>query len=313
MATEESRAVELTDASVRFGEVHALQGLSFFVRPGEMFGLVGPDGAGKTTAVRVLLGLVSLETGSARVLGHDSAERSRELRDAVGYLSQGFSLYGDLTVAENLEFYGEIHGVKGLKEARERLLTFTQLGPFRARRADKLSGGMQKKLALACTLIHTPKVLFLDEPTTGVDPVARREFWRLLSELLASGLSVLLTTPYLDEAERCGRVALLREGRALACDSPAALRTGLGERVLEVICAPVRLARERLRASDRVLEVQLFGDRLHVVPRRGEDDLADLLRSLDGVHVSEARWVEPSLEDVFIRRVTDAAGEAARV
>jgi len=297
-------AVALTDAHLRFGSVVALDGMSFDVMPGEMFGLVGPDGAGKTTAIRALLGLLPLDSGTAQVLGHDPARRDRDLKGAVGYLSQRFTLYGDLTVDENLEFFGQIHGVKDLGRRIDQLLLFTRLQRFRTWRADRLSGGMQKKLALACTLVHTPRVLFLDEPTTGVDPMSRRELWGLLSELLASGLSVLLTTPYLDEAERCARVALVRGGRTLACDTPAALRALRPASILEVVCAPVRRARDLLVQSPRVEEVQLFGDRLHVFPRVPEDALTDVLAGLSGVSVSTVRRVQPSLEDVFIWRVT---------
>jgi len=296
-------AVALTDARLRFGSLPALDGMSFDVLPGEMFGLVGPDGAGKTTAIRALLGLLPLDSGTARVLGHDPARRDRDFKAAVGYLSQRFTLYGDLTVDENLEFFGEIHRVKDLGKRRDQLLLFTRLHRFRRWRADRLSGGMQKKLALACTLVHTPRVLFLDEPTTGVDPMSRRELWGLLSELLVSGLSVLLTTPYLDEAERCARVALVRAGRTLACDTPAALRALRPASILEVVCAPARRARDLLVQSPRVAEVQLFGDRLHLFPRVPGDDLTDVLGKLSGVSVSSIHHVQPSLEDVFIWRV----------
>jgi len=297
-------AAELSEARLAFGPVTALDGMSFAVRPGEMFGLVGPDGSGKTTAIRALLGLLPLQGGAARVLGRDPAAGDR---GAVGYLSQRFTLYGDLTAQENLEFFGEVHRVPELRARRDRLLAFTRLERFRRWRADRLSGGMQKKLALACTLVHTPRVLFLDEPTTGVDPVSRRELWGLLSELILGGMSILLTTPYLDEAERCGRLALVRAGRTLACDTPAALRASRPVRLLEVVCSPVRRARDLLAASPRVEEVQPFGDRLHVLPRRRGDDLADLLGTLEGVAVASVRSAEPSLEDVFIWRIRSGA------
>jgi ABC-2 type transport system ATP-binding protein len=301
-------AVELRDARRAFGAVQALDGMSFDVRAGEMFGLVGPDGAGKTTALRALLGLVPLDAGSALVLGSEPARRDRIRKEGIGYLSQRFTLYGDLTVDENLEFFGEIHRVKDLAARRARLLGFTRLERFRRWRADRLSGGMQKKLALACSLVHQPRVLLLDEPTTGVDPISRRELWALLSELLLSGLSVLLTTPYLDEAERCGRVALVRAGRTLSCDTPRAIRSSRGVTVIEVVCRPARRARDLLARHPRVAEVELFGDRLHVVPRRRGDDLADVVSGLGEVEVSAVRPVEPSLEDVFIWRVGDGGG-----
>jgi ABC-2 type transport system ATP-binding protein len=301
--------LEIEGLSKRYGGLAALDGLSLSLPAGRMLALVGPDGAGKTTALRALLGLVPLDGGSARILGAEPSRRDRARRTAVGYLSQRFTLYGDLTVDENLAFFGEVHRVPDLAARRARLLGFTRLEPFRRWRADRLSGGMQKKLALACSLVHAPRVLLLDEPTTGVDPISRRELWGLLSELLVSGLSVVLTTPYLDEAERCGRVALVRAGRTLACDTPAALRASRGARVIEVVCAPPRRARDRLAREPRLEEVQLLGDRLHLVPRRREDDLSDLLAALEGVAVSSVRAVEPSLEDVYIWRV---AAEEAR-
>jgi len=299
--------VRLEGAHLAFGPLRALDGVTLAVQRGEMFGLVGPDGAGKTSIIRVLLGLLSLDQGRAVVLGRDPSRERGALRARVGYLSQRFTLYGDLTVEENIEFFSELHGARD-RPRLERLLTFTRLSSFRSRRADALSGGMQKKLALACTLIHTPEVLFLDEPTTGVDPASRREFWELLSELLMQGLSVLLTTPYLDEAERCGRVALLREGRSLALDTPAALRASLGRPVVEVVCTPPRLARDALAGHPRVLAAQLFGDRIHLLPRDPEDSLEGLLSALPGVAVQSVRRIEPSLEDVYIQRVDEAGG-----
>ncbi len=299
-------ALSLEDARVAFGGVRGLDGMSLALRPGEMLGLVGPDGAGKTTALRALLGLVPLDAGRATLLGRDPRAADPAERGAVGYLSQRFTLYGDLTVDENLAFFAELFRVRAFRDARERLLGVTRLGPFRRLRADRLSGGMQKKLALACTLVHAPRLLLLDEPTTGVDPVSRREFWQLLSGLLAEGLSVLLTTPYLDEAERCGRVALVRAGRVLACDAPAALRAGLRVRIREVVGAPARAARDLLAREPRVAEVHLFGDRLHVVPRDPADGLDDLLARLPGVTAGAPRDVAPTLEDVFIRRIGEA-------
>jgi ABC-2 type transport system ATP-binding protein len=197
------------------------------VQRGEMFGLIGSDGAGKTTAIRLMCGLLHIDAGSIRVLGHDPVRQHRALTERVGYLSQRFSLYGDLTIDENIAFFAEIHGVSHYQRRRDQLLDITQLTPFRARLADKLSGGMKQKLALACTLVHEPELILLDEPTTGVDPVSRREFWKLLSEFLSHGITILMSTPYLDEAERCSRVALLHEGRLLACDEPSRLRAAM--------------------------------------------------------------------------------------
>jgi len=297
----------------------ALVGLSFAVRRGEMFGLVGPDGAGKTTAIRLLLGLLNADRGQVQTLGHDPRVESSYVKSHVGYLSQRFTLYGDLTVSENIEFFGEIHRVRDMREQRQRLLDFTLLGPYQRRRADQLSGGMQKKLALACTLIHRPQLILLDEPTTGVDPISRREFWTLLHTLLHDGVTVVLTTPYLDEAERCTRIALVRNGHTLVEDDPVRLRREYGRPTIEVVCEPVRRGRDLLAASPRVAEVQLFGDRLHAVPAAEDDGLTDLVDGLagQGVTIQHCRPVMPSLEDVFITLVKrdqaalDAAGRAA--
>src|SRR3954467_3766458 len=233
-------AIRLERVTKRYGAVTALNELTLDVGRGEMFGLIGPDGAGKTTTIRLMAGLLHPDRGRIEVLGRDPASDHRAITGAVGYLSQRFSLYGDLTVDENIAFFAEIHGVRGYKAARDRLLEMTQLSPFRRRRADRLSGGMKQKLALACTLVHEPDVLLLDEPTTGVDPVSRREFWKLLSEFLARGLTIVMATPYLDEAERCSRVALLHDGHLLAVDTPGALRRGLGGQVIEVVPGTAR-------------------------------------------------------------------------
>src|SRR3954447_267771 len=227
-------AMSFDRVSRRYGTTVALDGLSFAVAAGEMFGLIGPDGAGKTTSIRLACGLLRADAGSVRVLGRDPIKEHRAITADVGYLSQRFSLYGDLTIDENIGFFAEIHGVKRYGATRDRLLDMTQLTRFRARRADRLSGGMKQKLALACTLVHEPRVLLLDEPTTGVDPVSRREFWKLLSEFLSHGLTIVMSTPYLDEAERCGRVALLHDGRLLAIDRPAVLQSRLEGQLLEV-------------------------------------------------------------------------------
>ena len=201
-------AISLAGVAKRYGAVTALDGLSFEVGRGEMFGLIGPDGAGKTTAIRLICGLLHADAGQVRVFGLDPARDHRAITHAVGYLSQRFSLYGDLTIDENIAFFAEIHGVADYTARRNHLLEMTQLTPFRTRLADRLSGGMKQKLALACTLVHEPQLVLLDEPTTGVDPVSRREFWKLLSQFLDSGITILMSTPYLDEAERCHRVAL---------------------------------------------------------------------------------------------------------
>ena len=220
-------AIDLDGVGKRFGTTTAVKDVSLTVARGEMFGLIGPDGAGKTTLIRIICGLLHADAGRVRALGLDPVKEHRALTRSVGYLSQRFSLYGDLSVDENIAFFAEIHSVRNYREQRDRLLDLTQLTPFRGRLAEKLSGGMKQKLALACTLIHEPALILLDEPTTGVDPVSRREFWKLLSEFLSHGITILMSTPYLDEAERCTRVALLHEGRVLASDDPSRLRAAM--------------------------------------------------------------------------------------
>ena len=296
-------AVEFAAVSKSYGALRALDDVSFSVQRGEMFGVIGPDGAGKTTAIRVACGLLRPSAGNVKVMGHDPVREHRQITGAVGYLSQRFSLYRDLTIDENIGFFAELHGVRRYEAARDRLLDMTQLTPFRARRADRLSGGMKQKLALACTLVHEPDVLILDEPTTGVDPVARREFWKLLSEFLARGLTILMSTPYLDEAERCGRIVLLHEGRVLAVDRPGALQGTLGGQIFEVIADAPRPPVDLLAAVSGVADVQVFGQRAHV---RFDADAggaeAALRQALEqqGIGVTSVRPVSASLEDVFI-------------
>jgi ABC-2 type transport system ATP-binding protein len=297
-------AIRFENVSHAYGATRALEGVSFDIRRGEMFGLIGPDGAGKTTAIRLACGLLRPASGRITVLERDPVREHRAVTSSVGYLSQRFSLYGDLTIDENIAFFAEIHGVRRFADARDRLLDMTQLTPFRGRRADRLSGGMKQKLALACTLVHQPDVLILDEPTTGVDPVSRREFWKLLSEFLSQGLSILMATPYLDEAERCGRVALLHEGKVLATDMPARLQASLQGQLLEVVADTPRPPIERLAAVPGVAAAQSFGDRAHVQMAGvgAEEGIARVVEALqrDGVHVLSARAIPPSLEDVFI-------------
>ncbi|MCA1650327.1 MAG: ABC transporter ATP-binding protein [Acidobacteria bacterium] len=298
----------------RYSAVVALDDVSFAVERGELFGLIGPDGGGKTTAIRLACGLIATDGGSVSVLGRDPVREHRVVTAALGYLSQRFSLYGDLTIDENIAFFAEIHGVRRYGAARDRLLEMTQLTPFRKRRADRLSGGMKQKLALACTLVHEPDVLVLDEPTTGVDPVSRREFWKLLSEFLSQGLTIVMATPYLDEAERCHRVALLHDGHLLAIDQPAVLQAALSGRLLEVVTETARPPMDVLAGVAGVDDVQTFGDRAHVRIAGSDVDtaaktLADALTS-HGIRPLSIRPVPASLEDVFIDLI--ARGEAAR-
>ena len=291
----------------RYGATVALRKLSLWVNRGEMFGLIGPDGAGKTTTIRLACGLVRPDAGTVRVTGCDPVREHRAITRVVGYLSQRFSLYGDLSVDENLAFFAEIHGVGDYTSMRERLLEITHLTPFRAYLADKLSGGMRQKLALACTLVHEPELLILDEPTTGVDPVSRREFWKLLSEFLSHGITIVMATPYLDEAERCARVALLHEGQALAVDTPGSLRSTLPGQVIEIVAEPHDRAAAVLSGAAYVDDVQRFGERVHVrLASAAPVDVLDRLRGTLGdaaVRTTSLRLIATSLEDVFIARI----------
>jgi ABC-2 type transport system ATP-binding protein len=299
-------AISLARVTKRYGATQALAGLTLDVRHGEMFGLIGADGAGKTTAIRTICGLLHPDEGEVRVLGHDPVTAHRRITSMVGYLSQRFSLYGDLSIDENIAFFAEIHGVRDYRRRRDELLDMTQLTRFRARRADQLSGGMKQKLALACTLVHEPRLILLDEPTTGVDPVSRREFWKLLSEFLSRGITILMSTPYLDEAERCSRVTLLHEGRALATDEPGRLRARMPGRLVEVLgrAAPGQV--DAIRALPGVVDAQVFGERLHVtLEDPDEEAVGAFARALAGSTLSGAtvRPVQPSLEDVFIAQL----------
>ena len=301
--------IVLDHVSKRYGAVRAIADVSLTVERGEMFGLIGPDGAGKTTTIRTICGLQATDGGTVRVLGLDPRREHRAITNSVGYLSQQFSLYGDLSVDENIAFFAEIHGVRDYTASRDRLLELTGLVRFRTRLAQQLSGGMKQKLALACTLVHEPPILVLDEPTTGVDPVSRREFWKLLAEFLSRGVTIVMATPYLDEAERCSRVALLHEGRLLALDRPDTLRAGLPGGVAEVMTHDKRRAAELLERLPGVLGVQMFGERAHVrfdpAVIRDPADLSAKLGS-HGVHVDAIRSIPPSLEDVFIARLGEA-------
>ena len=227
--------IETRDLTRRFGDLTAVDHLNLDVARGEIFGLVGPDGAGKTTTLRMLCGLMDPTEGSARVAGHDTARESQAVKDSIGYMAQRFGLYNDLTVEENMAFYADLFGIVGAERERLRtqLLRMTRMEPFGARQAGRLSGGMKQKLALMCTLLHRPQILFLDEPTNGVDPVSRRDFWAILYQLLKDGITIFMTTSYLDEAERCNRVGLLHRGRLLRCEPPEALKRATNSANLE--------------------------------------------------------------------------------
>ncbi len=305
--------VSLTGIRKSFGSVKALDGVDLEISAGEMFALVGPDGAGKTTLLRILAAVLSQDEGRATVLGRDLPKQKRELKPRIGYLSQGFSLYGDLSIDENLAFFAEIYGVREYTERREELLAFTRLAPFRTRLAGRLSGGMKKKLALACALIHQPELILLDEPTTGVDPVSRRDFWVILGELLHEGLTIVVATPYLDEAERCARVGLLDRGRFLTVGTPAEVKGQVRGRIYEVVTPSPRRARAVMseRGFSGLLEMQAQGDRLHLRlseepdARGGEAAALKRLFEEAGVAVSSVREMSPTLENVFVSLINE--------
>jgi ABC-2 type transport system ATP-binding protein len=282
--------------------MEAVRDLDLSVARGEFFGLVGPDGAGKSTAIRLLCTLLAPTAGEGSILGLDLRRNQQEIKARIGYLSQSFTLYGDLSVDENIEFFADLHGVSGFRRRRDELLDFTRLSAFRTRAAQALSGGMKKKLALACALIHTPDVLFLDEPSTGVDPVSRGEFWNILSGILAQGTTLVMTTPYLDEAERCHRIGLMHRGTLVRSGSPAAIKGGLPGRMFAISGQSLSDIYRVMKMKWPVTALVRYGDRLHFHAAGGERDLAEAgawLRQ-QGVEGIGFNPIEPSLEDVFV-------------
>jgi ABC-2 type transport system ATP-binding protein len=290
-----------------FPGVKAVDALSFDVRAGEIFGLVGPDGAGKTTTLRMLAGIMPMDAGKAMVAGFDVARDPEGAKHGLSYMPQRFGLYEDLTVDENIRFYADLFGVKRAERADRsmKLLEAAGMSEFRKRLAGKLSGGMKQKLGLVCALIHRPKVILLDEPTTGVDPVSRRDFWRILYELAAEGVAILTSTAYLDEAERCHRVLLLHQGKVLFCDTPANLKAKMGKGVLSITAPDPRLLRSELEGADGISSILLTGDGLHVVVddavRRIPEFEARLKRA--NIPFEAIQQVEPSIEDLFVDAV----------
>jgi ABC-2 type transport system ATP-binding protein len=287
-----------------FHHVSAVDALDLSIRKGEIFGLVGPDGAGKTTTLRLFAGMLNISAGSLHVAGFDLAEQAEDIKPLIGYMAQQFSLYGELTVRENLHFFSDLFDVTGeIREARiARLMRFSRLTDFQERRAAHLSGGMQKKLALACTLIHEPRILLLDEPTTGVDPVSRREFWDILTELHLAGATIVVSTPYMDEAERCSRVGLMYEGRMMVCDEPGRIRKMVVGELVEFRPDDWRRARKLLARLPGVLEVQTYGETLRVFLESIKDDLPTIEDALQeaGIRYSGVRKAPARMEEAFV-------------
>lgn len=291
--------IEARELTRRFGAVTAVDRLDLEIARGEIFGLVGPDGAGKTTTLRLLCGLMDPSSGRAIVAGHDVARETAAVKDQIGYMAQRFGLYLDLTVEENMDFYADLFGIAGAqrRELKDRLLPMTRMEPFRNRLGGQLSGGMKQKLALMCTLLHRPQILFLDEPTNGVDPVSRRDFWAILYELVKEGITVFVTTAYLDEAERCNRVGLMHHGRLIRCETPEKLRHELPDVCYEVETPHLQADREILKRQQGVESVEIYGATLHLLVLPARFSLEGVQQALPQ---STFRQVVPSLEDVFI-------------
>jgi ABC-2 type transport system ATP-binding protein len=295
--------IQAENLTRKFGPLTAVDHLNLEVAEGEIFALVGPDGAGKTTTMRLLCGLMDPTEGRAIVAGHDVSRELDQMKDQIGYMAQRFGLYNDLTVAENMAFYSDLFGIVGQERAElsARLLRMTRMEPFQKRPAGKLSGGMKQKLALMCTLLHKPRVLFLDEPTNGVDPVSRRDFWAILYHLVREGLTVFSTTAYLDEAERANRVGFLHHGRLIRCDTPVVLKRNLEEQVYLISSSDARKTIAALEKQPGVLTVQPKGADLHLFldPKITSPEILREALSRD-VAPSEFKRIEPSLEDIFI-------------
>ncbi|MEW6141886.1 MAG: ATP-binding cassette domain-containing protein [Chloroflexota bacterium] len=297
-------AIEAINLQKRYGQLTAVRNLNFSVNRGELFGLVGPDGAGKTSTIQILCTLTVPSAGEARVLGLDTMKQAGDIKTRIGYMSERFTLYSTLTVAENLDFFARLRRIPAsdTNRRKQELLEFSRLAEFQGRQAQHLSGGMQKKLALCCSLIHQPDVLFLDEPTTGVDPVSRRDFWRILSRFLARGITVFVSTPYMDEAERFSRVAFIHQGEVIACDTPQSLKASLKRDLLEILADPLRDAVKTLEKVLPAGSVNIFGESLHLTVDDPNAALGQVTGRLSeaGIKLISARRVPPGLEDVFV-------------
>jgi len=309
--------IETENLTRAFKNVVAVDGLNLSVRRGEIFGLVGPDGAGKTTTIRLLVAIMDPTDGRAKVFGYDTVRQPEPIKRRIGYMAQRFNLYGDLSVSENLNFFADVFEVRGevRQERIERLLRFARLTEFRDRRAAHLSGGMQKKLALACTLIHTPEIIFLDEPTTGVDPVSRREFWDILTELHLQGVTLLVSTPYMDEAERCSRVGLMYQGQMVVCDTPERVKAMTEGELIALWPSDVRRAREVLAGLEGILEMQTFGDQLRIFVRNADQVMAQARAALaaQDIEMLDVRRTCPRMEEAFISLIRRQMAENQEV
>jgi len=306
-------SIQTTNLTKTFGSLNAVNHLNLEVKTGEIFGLVGPDASGKTPTIRMLCGILPPDGGEAWVAGCDIQKEAESLKEKVGYLPQRFGLYGDLTVLENIHFYADLYQVSK-KERRgriERLLRFANLEPFGKRKAQDLSGGMKQKLGLICALIHTPQILFLDEPTTGVDPLSRRDFWVILYDLLKEGVTILFSTSYLDEAERCSRIGLIYQGELLIADTPSAVKAQIGRTVLELRLEDHRKGIKMLENNESLHSLVLSGDKIHALvddPQKGERVIREVLKA-EGMEILGLIEVKPSLEDVFVSIIRERKKE----
>src|SRR6185369_10921584 len=304
----DSAAIEINGLTKKFGTVTAVDTLTLSVESGEIFGFLGPNGSGKSTLIRMLCGLISPTAGTARVAGFDIRSEIDEIRQTIGYMSQQFSLYQDLTVWENVNFYAHVYGLKGekLQRRRDEVIELTHIGPFRDRRAGHLSGGWKQRLALSCALVHEPKIIFLDEPTAGIDPVARRELWDLFFQLSGFGITLFVTTHYMDEAERCARVGYIFNSKLITYGSPDELKqlpdvTPPGAKWVEVSCPNTTVALGALKRADYVRDATIFGQSIHLLMDTGEplERLKTTLSKI-GITGAEVALARPSLEDVFV-------------
>jgi ABC-2 type transport system ATP-binding protein len=310
--------LSLRNITRKFGSITAVDNLSLDIEKGELFGLIGPDGAGKTTAMRLMLGIMKCDSGEGTVGQFDMRRQTESISSLTGYVSQRFSLYSELSVRENLNLFADLYGVTPQDRAQrlKRLMQFSRLEPFSDRLAGNLSGGMRQKLALSCALIHTPQLLFLDEPTTGVDPLSRRELWKLLFELWQEGVTIIVSTPYMDEAERCSRIGFLNSGKLIASGRPDDLRDAFKGTILEILAEPRFVAKDMLSRTPGVVDVNLFGEGLHVTIRGNDVAAAEarIRTELQGrdVTIRSLRKVDPTIEDVFFQLTGKADGELVR-